>query len=102
MEGARCTALRGGAEATRGGASSSGEVGLITRRAGVPLVQDSECRPGRQGPRAAVVQDGCKMGARWQRRKMGGRVRQGGAPCAGSHAVCRLTFELGLGQARAA
>ena len=54
-----------GTEAARGLASGSWELGRITRRPGMPMVQDMECVTGMQRLATAALQDRCKINARW-------------------------------------
>ena len=65
---ARCAAVWRGARGVREHGSGSAELPPITRRAGVPRVQDAVCMLTRRVHTSTALRDGCKMAARCVRR----------------------------------
>ena len=65
---ARCAAVWRGARGVRGHGSGSAVLPPITRRVGVPRVQDAECMLTRRVHTSTALRDGCKMAARCVRR----------------------------------
>ena len=86
-----------GTEAARGLTSGSWELGRITRRPGMPIVQDMECVTGMQRLGTAALQDRCKMNARWDglRGTMGCELRV--RTCLSAPVVLRGTTGAALG-----